>query len=251
MGKLLRRIWRYVTAALGGKFDEAADPKIQVEQAIAEAREQHQRLRQTAANVIANQQKAQMDLERGMTELGNLNASTQQAVLMAADAEAKGDTARAEELNRTAEAFANQLITKEADIESLRALVMSSTEAAQQAKAAVAQNASQLQAKLAERQKLLSQLDQAKMAEQLSSAMESMNAQVGEEVPTLSEVRDKIETRLAKARGMSELQSESVEGRMLEVRQAVANNQAQARLSEIRSKMGLTAPAAEPTQSEA
>src|SRR5688572_3604479 len=129
MGKLLRRIWRYVTAALGGKFDEAADPKIQVEQAIAEAREQHQRLRQTAANVIANQQKAQMDLERGMTELGNLNASTQQAVLMAADAEAKGDTARAEELNRTAEAFANQLITKEADIESLRALVMSSTEA--------------------------------------------------------------------------------------------------------------------------
>jgi phage shock protein A len=194
-----------------------------------------------------------MDLERAMTELEKLNASTQQAVLMAADAEAKGESARAAELNRTAEAFANQLITKEADIESLRALVMSSTEAAQQAKAAVAQNASQLQAKLSERQKLLSQLDQAQMAEQLSGAMEAMNAQVGEEVPTLNEVRDRIETRLARARGMSQLHGESVEGRMLEVQQAVANNQAQARLSEIRSKMGLTGSATEsnaPTQAE-
>jgi phage shock protein A len=239
MGKLMRRMWRYMTAALGGRFEAAADPKIQIEQAIAEAQEQHKRLRETAANVIANQKKAEMDLERAMAELEKLNATTQQALIMASEAEASGDTARTEELTRTAEAFANQLIAKEEDVESLKAMVLSAAQASDSAKNAVAQNAAQLQKRLGERQKLLSQLDQAKMAEQLSSAMESMNAQVGEDVPTLDQVRDKIETRLAKAKGMAELQSESVEGRMLEVQQAVASNQAAARLSEMRSKLGL------------
>jgi len=241
MGKVLKRMWRYMTAALTGRFEQVADPKIQIEQAIAEARDQHKRLRETAASVIANQKKAEMDLERAMSELEKLNQTTQQALLMAADAEAKGDTARAAELTSTAEAFANQLIAKEADVEGLQELVLSSTEAADQAKAAVQQDAMELQRRLAERQKLLSQLDQAKMAEQMSSAMEAVSATVGEDVPTLNEVRDKIEARLAKAKGMGELQKGSVEGRMREVEVAVNANQAQARLSEIRSKLGLQA----------
>ncbi|HVL99833.1 MAG TPA: PspA/IM30 family protein [Egibacteraceae bacterium] len=251
MGKLLRRMWRYMAAALTGRFEEVADPKIQIEQAIAEARDQHKRLRETAASVIANQKKAEMDLDRAMTELEKLNETTQQALLMAADAEARGDTARAAELTSTAEAFANQLIAKEADVEGLRELVLSSTEAADRAKAAVQQNALELQRRLAERQKLLSQLDQAKMAEQMSEAMESVGAAFGEDVPTLNEVRDKIETRLAKAKGMAELQKGSVEGRMREVELAVNANQAQARLSEIRSKLGLESPVeAAPQQTE-
>ncbi len=244
MGKLMRRVWRYLTAALGGRFEEHADPKIQIEQAIAEAQEQHKRLRETAANVIANQKKAEMDLERAMGELEKLNANTQQALIMAAEAESSGDAERAAELTRTAEAFANQLIAHEQDVESLKSLVLSATQASDQAKAAVAQNAAQLQKRLADRQKLLSQLDQAKMAEQMSAAMETMNAQVGEDVPSLEQVRDKIETRLAKAKGMTELQRDSVEGRMLEVQQAVASNQASARLSEMRSKLGLSGAAA-------
>jgi phage shock protein A len=243
MGKALKRMWRYLTAALTGKFEAAADPKIQIEQAIREAQEQHKALRETAASVIANQKKAEMDLERAMAELEKLNGTTQQALLMAADAEAKGDTARAEELTKTAEAFANQLIAKEQDVEGMRDLVLQSTSAADQAKAAVEQNAMELQRRLAERQKLLSQLDQAKMAERMSEAMESVSATFGEDVPTLNEVRDKIENRLAKAKGMAELQKGSVEGRMREVELAVNTNQAQARLSEIRSKLGLQAAA--------
>jgi phage shock protein A len=241
MGKLMRRMWRYMAAALGGRFEERADPKIQIEQAIAEAQEQHRRLRETAANVIANQKKSEMDLERAMVELEKLNATTQQALIMAAEAETAGDADRTLELTRTAEAFANQLIAKEEDVESLKAMVLAATQASDQAKAAVAQNAAGLQKRLGERQKLLSQLDQAKMAEQLSTAMETMDAQVGADVPTLDQVRDKIETRLAKAKGMAELRSDSVEGRMLEVQQAVASNQASARLSEMRSKLGLAA----------
>jgi phage shock protein A len=241
---MLRRFWNYLKALLTGKFEEVADPKIQIEQAIAEARSQHRRLRETAASVIANQKKAQMDLDRAMEDLEKLNRNTQQAVLMASEAEQAGDTKRTVELTQTAEAFANQLIAKEQEVDTLKSMVLSATKATEQAKSAVAQNAQQLQAKVAERQKLLSQLDQAKMAEQMNRAMESMSAEVGQDVPTLDEVRAKIETRLARAQGATELERESVQGRMLEVEQAAAASQASARLSEIRSKLGIAAPAA-------
>src|SRR5439155_13063510 len=66
MIKLLRRIGRYITAALTGKFNEVADPKVQLEQAIMEAQEQHRRLTEQAANVIANQKQTEMRLNRAM-----------------------------------------------------------------------------------------------------------------------------------------------------------------------------------------
>jgi phage shock protein A len=242
---MFSRFWNYLKALLTGKFEEVADPKIQIEQAIAEARTQHRRLRETAASVIANQKKAQMDLDRSLEDLEKLNRNTQQAVMMASEAEQSGDSKRAVELTQTAEAFANQLIAKEQEVETLKAMVLQATRATEQAKAAVAQNAQQLQTKVAERQKLLSQLDQAKMAEQMNRAMESMSAEVGQDVPTLDEVRSKIETRLARAQGATELERESVQGRMLEVEQAAAASQAAARLSEIRSKLGIEAPVTE------
>src|SRR5687767_1712615 len=108
MIKLLRRIGRYITAALTGKFNEVADPKVQLEQAIQEAQDQHRRLKEQAANVIANQKQSEMRLSRAMEELEKLNASARQAVLMADDAGKKGDTAKVAEYTRAAEAFASR-----------------------------------------------------------------------------------------------------------------------------------------------
>jgi len=79
------------------------------------------------------------------------------------------------------------------------------------------------------------------MQEQMNAAMSSLSETVGQDVPTLDEVRDKIETRYARAKGMSELTDSSVEARMLEVEQASMNSEAQARLSQIRAQLGLGA----------
>jgi phage shock protein A len=100
-----------------------------------------------------------------------------------------------------------------------------------------------LQQKIAEKQKLVSQLDQAKMQEQLNSAMASLTETVGQDVPTFDEIRDKIEARYARAKGTSELAETSVESRMLEIQQATQNAEATNRLAEIRAQLGL-APAA-------
>lgn len=246
MFKLARKWWKYVTAKLTGSFNERADPKVQIEQAIMEAQEQHQRLKQQAANVIANQKQAEMGLNRSMEELEKVNANARQALIMASDAQAKGDAAKAAQYNQAAEALANRLIELERSVEDQKQMVLQSTQASDQAKAAVQQNASNLQRKLAERGKLLSQLDQAKMQEQMNSAMASLSEAVGQDVPTFDEVRSKIEARYAKAKATSELTETSVESRMMEIESATANVEAQSRLSELRAELGLDgAPAAQ------
>ena len=253
MLKLLRRVARYITAALTGRFNEMADPKIQLEQAITEAQEQHRQLTEQAANVIANQKQAEMRLNRAMEELEKVNGSARQAVLMADEATKRGDAAKAAEYTRAAEAFAGRLIAVEKEVESMKTLSLQTAQASDQAKAAVAQNSTALQKKLSERQKLMSQLDQAKMQEQMNKAMQGLSQTVGQDVPSLEEVRDKIEQRYAKAVGHAELQSQTVETRMLEVEHAQMDSEAQARLSQIRSQLGLgeaTSPATEPAAGE-
>jgi phage shock protein A len=256
MFKSLKRMWKYLTAAVTGKFDEVADPKIQLEQALQEAQEQHRRLTEQAANVIANQKQTEMRLSRSMEELEKLNGQTRQALVMTEDANRRGDAAKAAEYNQAAEGFANRLISVEKQVDDLKAMSLQTTQAANQAKSAVAQNSAALQKKLAERQKLLSQLDQAKMQEQMNKAMATLSETVGQDVPTFDEVRAKIETRYARALGVSEMQGQTVEARMLEVEQAAINSEAQARLAEMRTQMGIgpgetpAAPVAAPPPQE-
>jgi len=240
MIKLLRRMGRYITAAMTGKFNEVADPKVQLEQAIQEAQEQHRRLTEQAANVIANQKQTEMRLNRSMEELEKVNANTRQALVMADDANKRGDAAKASDYNRAADGFANRLVAIEKQVDDLKTMHLQTTQAADQAKKAVEQNSAALQQKLAERQKLLSQLDQAKMQEQMNRAMATLSETVGQDVPTFDEVRTKIEARYAKALGSSEVQGQTVEARMLEVEQAALDTEAQARLAEMRSQMGLS-----------
>ena len=246
MLKLIRRMSAYVTALLTGKFNAKADPKVQLEQAIMESQEQHKRLKEQAANVIANQKQAEMQMSRKLEELEKLNSSARQAVVMADEAGKRGDVAKATEYTRTAEAFANRLIAVEGEVEGLKQLSLQATRASDQAKAAVMQSSTQIQKRLADKQKLLSQLDQAKMQEQLNKTMGQLTETVGDDVPTLDEVQKKIEERYAKAMGTAEIQGGTVEARMLEVEQASLNTDAQARLSQIKAQLGLgDAPAAE------
>jgi phage shock protein A len=244
MFKLARRWWKYLTAKLSGSFNERADPKVQLEQAIGEAQEQHLRLKEQAANVIANQKQTELRLNRQLEQLEKLNGQARQAVMMADEASKRGDANRALELTRAAESIATQLVSVEREVEDLKTLALASSQAADQAKVAVQQNSSVLQQKLAEKQKLMGQLDQAKMQEQLNKAMVSLSETVGQDVPTFNEVRDKIEARYAKAKGMTELNETSVESRMFEIQQATENSQATARLDQIRAQLGI-APAAE------
>jgi phage shock protein A len=249
------KFWKYLMASFSSKIDEHADPKVQIQQAIEEAQRQHQALSQQAAAVIGNQRQLEMKLNRQLGEVEKLQASARQALVLADEARSKGDDAKATQFENAAQSFATQLVTAEQGIEDLKTLHDQSLQAAAQAKQAVERNAMVLQQKLAERTKLLSQLEQAKMQEQVSKSLNQMSELAAPgNTPSLEEVRDKIEKRYTTALGSAELAQNSVQGRMMEVQASTTEMAGQSRLEQIRASMAgggakqvTGSPAAQPT----
>jgi phage shock protein A len=238
MGRLLRRAWRYLVAALSGKLDEASDPRVQIEQAIEEAKRQHDLLSQQAGAVIGNQRELELKLNRAIEETEKLQANARQALVLAEKARAAGDEKKAAGYEDSARAFASRLVASEATMRDLHAMHDRALDASAQARNAVEANALALQKKLAERTKLLGQLDQAKMQERMNEAMASMTTLGPKgDTPSLEEIRDRVEGRYARALGESELASTSVEARMLEVEKASLDVEGETRLEEIRASL--------------
>ena len=243
------KAWKYFMSWFGAKVDERADPKIQIQQAIEEAQYQHEGLTRQAAAVIGNQRQLEMKLSRNLSEVERLQASTRQALTLADQARGKGDEAKAAEYEQTAQVFATQLISAEKSMEDLKGLHDQALQAAEQAKKAVEQNAMLLQQKLAERTQLLSQLEQAKMQETVSASLRQMSElSAPGNVPSLGEVREKIERRYANALGAAELAQNSVEGRMLEVQKSTLDMAGSAKLEQIRASMRQEVGSGSPTQ---
>lgn len=246
------KAWKYLMALFSAKVDEYADPKVQIQQAIEEAQRQHQALSQQAAAVIGNQRQLEMKLNRQLGEIEKLQASARQALVLADQARAAGDATKAQQYEQSAQVFATQLVTAEQSVEDLKTLHDQSIQAAAQAKQAVERNSMALQQKVAERTKLLSQLEQAKMQEQAAASLRQMSELAAPgNTPSLEEVRDKIERRYANAIGASELASNSVQGRMLEVQQSTVDMAGASRLEQIRASLHGTPVAGEVTAGEA
>ncbi|AVM00473.1 hypothetical protein C6V83_09500 [Gordonia iterans] len=248
------KFWRYLTAWSNDQIDQKADPRIQIEQAIEDAQRQHEALSKQAAAVIGNQRQLEMRLNRQLEEIERLQGNVRQALTLADQAASAGDTRKATEYTNAAEAFAAQLVTAEQNVEDLKVLHDQSLNAAQSAKQAVERNAMQLKGKLTERTKLLSQLEQAKMQEQVSASLNQMSELTAPgNTPSLDQVREKIERRYATALGSAELAQDSVSGRMAEIEQAGVQMAGHARLEQIRQSMSLEAPRqqADPAQGQA
>ncbi|WP_422752790.1 PspA/IM30 family protein [Micromonospora sp. WMMD708] len=230
--------WKYLMALFGAKIDEHADPKVQIQQAIEDAQRQHQALVQQAAAVIGNQRQLEMKLSRQMTEVERLQGNARQALVLADQARAKGDEAEAGRYEQSAQVLATQLVSAEQATEDLKTLHDQAIGAAAQARRAVENNSMILQQKLAERTKLLSQLEQAKMQESVARSLESMSSMTAPaNTPSLDEVRDRIERRYANAMGRAELAGNSVEGRMLEIQKSTLDSAGSSRLEQIRASM--------------
>ena len=152
------KLWKYLTASANSQIDKRADPKIQIAQAIEAEQQRHQQLANQAAAVLGNQRQLEMRLNRQLGE-----ASARQALVLADKTRAGGDAAKAGEYENAAQAFATQLVAAEQSMEDLKRSHDEALQAAEQARGAVEQSRMRLQTTLAERTKLMSQLEQAKM----------------------------------------------------------------------------------------
>jgi phage shock protein A len=235
MANVVRKFYRYLSASANRKLDEKADPRVQIDQAITEAQHQHQALVQQAAAVVGNQRQLEMRMARQIDEVERYMASAGHALRLADQSRAAGDATRADRFEQDATVFASQLVSAEASLDDLKKLHSQASSSADQARRAVEDNVARLKSQLAERDRLLTQIEQAAMQEQMSKAMDGMSRLAPpSDTPSLGEVRDKIEKRYAVALGRHELASQGMEARMVEIQRASIDAKASDRLAELR-----------------
>ena len=238
------RVWGYMKALVTGGVESRMKPEIQIEQAMAEARKQDLQLRNQAARVIAHRTELQMKLDRAIDDAADARAQAGQALKMADSATIAGDAAEVDKWNRTAQALAMKLETSEQLVDGLKTQYSTATEQAELAKEQVNSNALRLQELSAKRMELLGKLEQAKMQEQVNQTLEQLSKPMESNAgPTLSEIEDKINRRMASASAHAELESASIEGAQRDVERSLAQASAQVRLDKLREELGLPAPA--------
>jgi phage shock protein A len=239
VANFFKRAAKYANASANAKLEARAKPEIQIQQAVEAAQKQHQALTRQAASVIGNVKSIEMKMARQLEEQGKARASAAQALQLADRARAGGDEVKAAQLEHTAQSFAGQMVSLDTSIDDLKHLHEQAVTQAASARAAVDTSADQLKAFLAQRSQLLTQLESAKMQEQVAASLQQVSQlSAPGDTPTLEQVRDKIESRYAQAIGTSELASSSLEAQQLEIDKASIDGQAALALEQIRASIG-------------
>ena len=95
MKRIITRAWRYLEAAFERRLEQAADPRVQIEQAIEEAKRQHALLTQQAAEVVGNERELDIRINRALDTIERLKASITQAIRMEDRVRREGDAQKA------------------------------------------------------------------------------------------------------------------------------------------------------------
>lgn len=233
-------LWGYLKALFGQKVEELKDPEIEIEQAIASARERDRELRNQAAKVIAHRSQIAGELEDSAEELAKARELAKQALLKAEAAKNAGNADEQVRWTKSAQALAMRMQAAQSNFDRYTEQLKIADEQAEKAKAAVQQNAMELEEIGSKRLEMLGQLESAKMQEAMNDAMASISASVGQDAPSLQEVEDKIDARMAEARAKAELEAVTPEGSMAELERAVDLAEADATLESLKAELGLS-----------
>lgn len=237
---MLQRLWAYIRSWFKSAAEQAMDPEIEIQSAIDEAKRKDQSLRNQAAKVIAHKTQLQSQIERAATDVGEAKEMAKQALIKADEAEKSGDQAGVTKWTQAAQSLAMKLQAAENNLGSLKEQFSTAEVQAQQAKEAVQSNAMKVQELSAKRLEMLGTLEQAKMQEAVNDAVQSMSASVSDDGPDLRGVEDKIEQRKAEAMAKAELHEATPEGAEAELRKSVNMAEANSKLDELRSELGLS-----------
>lgn len=236
---MFKRWMAYIRSWFKSTSEDMMDPEIEIQSAIDEAKRKDQDLRNQAAKVIAHKTQLESQIERAADDVGEAKEMAKQALVKADEATKAGDDAGATKWTQAAQSLAMKLQASENNLASLKEQFATAEVQAGKAKEAVQTNAMQVQELSAKRLEMLGTLEQAKMQEAVNSAVESMSASVSDDGPNLDTVENKIEQRKAEAMAKAELHEATPEGAEAELRKAVNVAEADAKLDELRSELGL------------
>jgi phage shock protein A len=229
---------------LASALDQVADPRLQVEMAVEEARRQHQLLTEQAAAVLGNERELDIKVARAMAEIVRMRTATGRALMLVDRAHREGDESSAHGHEETASLFAVQLAGAESSAAEIVDARERAARAAAAARRAVEQSAHMLNARLTEGSRLMTEIEAAKMQERMAEVLGTLDAMAPSgSVPTLEQVRARVDRRVSLAAARSELAGSGTGARMLEIERAGLEEIGRQKLLEIRHALGLPAPA--------
>jgi phage shock protein A len=237
---MFKKWWLYIQSWFKSTSDDMMDPEIEIQVAIDQAKKKNQDLRNQAANIVAHRTQLESKIEKAADEVGETREMAKQAILKAEESKAAGDAAGVAKWTNIAQAQATKLQAAENNLTSLKSQYGTAITQADEAKRAVQANAVKLQELSAKQMELLGALEQAKMQETVNAAVESMSTTLDDQLPTLESVENKIEKRKAQAMAKAEIFEATPEGGEVELRQAMNEAQADAKLEELKAELGLT-----------
>jgi phage shock protein A len=243
---MFRRWWNYIKTWFGMKSKDAMDPEVEIEAAINEARQQDKVLRNEAAKVIAHRTRVADEVEEAAKEVAEAKELAKQALLKADGASQAGDAAEAQKWTTAAQSIAMRLQASQKNVDAMQSQLVLADQQSQQAQSAVRNNAMRLEEVTAKRMQMLGQLQAAKMQETVNKAMATISAKVGGDAPSLEEIEDKIQDRMANAAAHAQLEGESPEGAMAELERSVDLSSANSTLDDLRAELGIGSAAPEP-----
>ncbi len=236
---MLKRWIAYIKSWFKSTSEDLMDPEIEIQAAIDDAKKKDQDLRNQAAKVIAHKTQLAGQIEKAAADVGEAKEMAKQALIRADEATKTGDEAGVTKWTQAAQSLAMKLQAAENNLSSLKEQYTTAEVQAASAKEAVQTNAMKVQELSAKRLEMLGSLEQAKMQEAVNNAVQSMSASIGDEGPNLDTVEAKIEQRKAEAMAKAELHEATPEGAEAELRKAVNMAEADAKLEELRSELGL------------
>lgn len=238
MANPFKKGWKYLTSSLDKKIEDNADPEVQINQAAEETKKQATEIQEQAAKIVGDKKALELKLNRLLKDQQYLQEKTKTALQVADQAQAEGNAERAAKYTSSAEICASQLVAVENQINETKVMYEQAVVAADQATAQAKKSQADYHQQMSSIDQLRGQARQVKMQETAARASDQIGAiDRDPSVPTLDQVRDKIERRYADALGAQELTQNAVTSQMSEITSSGTDMKANARLAEIRAAM--------------
>ncbi len=220
---LWARITRIFRASTGAALDKMENPELVLQQTIRDMRDRVPELNNSVAQVMATERLLVKQKENLSSQVVDLDSKIKASVKMGRD--------------DIATAYIGQLQQAQVDLERTSVQAEHAQIASKQALKARDNYVLNMKKRTAEAMQLISASKQAKLQEQLAQTMETFN--IGDDSSTFTEMREKIDRRVAAAEAKLQLGTSSVDNQMQDIEREAMDIQLQDKLLEYKQSMGL------------
>ncbi len=224
------RIKRVFMANTGAALDRIENPELVLQQTIRDMRDRVPELNNSVAQVMATERLLAKNHENLQGQVVDLDSKIKASVKMGRD--------------DIATAYIGQLQQAQLDLQRTQAQREHAELASKQALKARDNYVLNMKKRTAEAMQLISSAKQAKLQEQLAQTMDTFN--IGDDSSTFSEMREKIDRRVAAAEAKLQLGSSSVDAQMQDIEREAMDIQLQDKLLEYKQQMGMLGPGTPP-----